>query len=96
MVSGEDRGHEGRDRREIRVIELAIEADRANGRRTDAREDADELALFVAHRVRLPPGDEENAHVLIRGAQRVDEHRLVPESLEQPLGAFGRGRARGD
>src|SRR5207253_9866236 len=60
VVARDDRGHEGGDRREVGLVELAIEADRPHRRRSDAREDADELALLVGEHVRVVPGDEED------------------------------------
>jgi len=40
VVARDDRGHERRDRRQVGLVEFAVEADRAHRRRTDAREDA--------------------------------------------------------
>src|SRR5439155_9800326 len=96
VIARDDRGHERGDRRQVRVIQLAVEADRADRGRADPREDADELALLVGERVRLAPGDEKDADGLVGGAQRVEEQGFVPEALEQLLRRLGRLRASGE
>ena len=95
VVPGDDRRHERRDRRQVRVVQLAVQADRADRRSADAGEDADELAIFVGEGMRLAPGDEEHADVLVRRAQWMHEKRLVAEALEELARALGRlGSAR--
>ena len=65
VVARDNRRHERGYGREVRVVQLSIEADRADRRRTDAREDADELALVIGHEVRLVPGDKEHSDGLV-------------------------------
>ena len=85
-----DHRRELRDRRQVGVVELQVQAHRADGRRTHAREHADELALVVGEPVRLVPRHHEHPDRLGRRAQRLDVQRAVP-----PL-AHSRSRRFGD
>ncbi len=86
VVARHDRGHQCRDRGQVRLVELAVKTNGSHRRGADAREDADELALLVGEHVRFVPGDEENADGLVGRAKRVNEQRLVAEALEELSG----------
>ena len=76
-VPGLDHRGELRDRRQVGVVELQVQAHRADRRGAHAREHADELALVVGEPVRLLPGHHQHADRLGRGAQRLHEERAV-------------------
>jgi len=76
-VAGLDHRGELRDRRQICVIELEIQAHRADGRGTHPGEDPDELALVVGEPVGLGPRDQQEPHGFGRGAERLHEQSAV-------------------
>src|ERR671936_1181077 len=65
LIARFDRRGQRADRREVRVLELAVQLQPTDLPGTDARDDAEQLALLRRDRVDLAPGHEEHAHELI-------------------------------
>ena len=85
-----DHRGELRDRRQVRVVELAVQAHRADRRCTHAGEDADELTLVVGEPVRLGPRDQQQPDGFRGRAQRLNEERAVAPLAHPRPGRLGR------
>src|SRR5712691_12200487 len=83
VVAGLDRRRQGGDGREVRVVELAVQTDAADRRRTEARAHADQLVLFTRDDVVRLPGHEENADELVGKTKWLEQHALVTETAQQ-------------